>query len=47
MIEEIIQRYEQRLKTVYVTPSPYYLSPAIEYKEIAEKIEELKLKLIK
>lgn len=43
MIELLIERYEQRKKLVYKFPSPYYLKPVIEYKEIAEKIKELKL----
>lgn len=43
MMEELILRYEQRLKVVYKFPSPYYLTPAFEYKEIKEKQAELKL----
>ena len=41
MIEDLIQRYKTRLKTVYISPSPYYASPLYEYSEIKQKVKEL------
>lgn len=46
MIEETIQRYNQRLKTVYAEPSPYYSNPLYEYSEIKQKIKELRQLLL-
>jgi len=39
--EELIKRYEKRKREVYYTRNPY-TTPIIEFREICDKINELK-----
>lgn len=44
---ELIERYKQRLRTVYSNPSPYYRTPLYEYSEIQQwikKLQKIKIK---
>lgn len=38
---ELVNRYRERLKRVYQSPSPYYQYPSWEAKEIQETIKKI------
>ncbi|MES2382373.1 MAG: hypothetical protein V4538_15105 [Bacteroidota bacterium] len=40
-ITDLINRYRERLKTVYTNPNPIQNNPLFEYSEIQEKIKQL------
>lgn len=41
LIQELIKRYNQRLKVLWSNPNPYYKNPLFERTEILSKISQL------